>query len=227
MSPIPVLAAPILNRPDLLDAMLASIDHPVDRIVVIDNGDVVSRRDVRVIAPGWNLGVAASWNLVIKANPLAPWWLIVNSDITFGPGDLARLEATVDPDRAAIYMMLGFAAFAITRHTVNAVGMFDEGFVVAYNEDVDYSRRADLAGVPRIEVGFSGTHVGSATIYSDPLLRQWNGASHAANDAYYASKWGGHKQGGETLPTPFNRGGHVGDWRFDLERIRANTWPRR
>ena len=50
-------------------------------------------RGYRVIQPGHNLGVAASWNLGIKATPLADWWLICNSDIKFGPGDLAKWDA--------------------------------------------------------------------------------------------------------------------------------------
>jgi hypothetical protein len=180
----------------------------------------------RVIRPGHNLGVAASWNLGMKATPQAPWWLIVNHDLTFGAGDLARLEETVIPGAAAIFFMLGMAAFAITRHTINAIGMFDEAFINGYDEDLDFARRIDLAGLPRFETGFSGTHVGSATIMADPAMRTWNGTSHMANDAYYVRKWGGQKQGGETYDTPFNRGGHLGDWRFDFERYRTLTWPR-
>ena len=62
---------------------------------------------------------------------------------------------------------------------------------------------------------------------SDPVLRMVNGSTHGANDIYYAQKWGGQKQGGETFTTPFNRGGHVGDWRLDIERLRNQAWPRR
>lgn len=227
---IPALIVPVLTQPELLAGMLLSIDHPIDSVVIIDNGDVVTEPWIldtyRVIAPGHNLGVSASWNLGMKATPQAPWWVIVNHDITFGEGDLARLEETVIPGAAALYFMLGMAAFAITRHTVNRVGLFDEAFVNAYDEDVDYSRRVELAGLPKIEAGFTGTHVGSATIMSDPAFRSWNGVSHAANDHYYSLKWGGAKQGGETFQTPFDRGGHAGDWRFDFERYRNQTWPR-
>ena len=139
---------------------------------------------------------------------------------------LAKLAATVDPQAAAIYHMLGLAAFAITRYTLGAVGWFDENFHPAYDEDLDFTRRADLVGVPRVDVGFSGTHVGSATIHSDPSLRVQNGLSHTANDRYYSMKWGGAKQGGETYSTPFDRHGHVGEWRLDPERLRSQTWDR-
>jgi len=223
---IPALIVPTLNQADGVVALMESIDHPIDRTVVIDNGCQVIWGVEAVHLPH-NIGVSASWNLGIKLVPQAPYWLIANDDIAFGPGDLARLEATVDPRAAGIWFMLGMAAFAITRHTLNAIGWFDEAIHPAYNEDLDYARRIDLAGLPRHEVGFTGTHVGSATIMADPVLRQINGFTHGQNDRYYAEKWGGHKLGGETFSTPFNRGGHLGDWRLDIERLRNQAWPRR
>lgn len=233
---IPALIVPILTQPDLLTAMLDSINYPVERVIVIDNGDVVDRNiggrtmypfKVRVIQPGANLGVSASWNLGIKASATAPWWLITNHDVTFGAGDLARLDQTVEARAAVLYLMLGMAAFAVTPPTLHAAGWFDEAIFPAYNEDIDYQRRCDLAGVPRVEVGWSGTHVGSATIYSDPVLRHYNSLTHPKNDVYYARKWGGPKEGGETFSTPFNAGGHVGDWRLDINRLRDQAWPKR
>jgi GT2 family glycosyltransferase len=231
---IPSIIVPVVNRPDLLDRLLASIDHPVRRVTVIDNGDCVDtlmggRRmlsyRVRVVRPGWNLGVAASWNLGIKGDPHAAWWLIVNSDIEFGPGDLARIEASVDPRAAAVYKSFGYAVFAVTPPLVHEVGWFDEGYVLGYDDDVDYDRRVELAGLPRIEVGFTGTHVGSASIQHDPGLRHANASSHPANDRYYAAKWGGGKQGGETYNTPFNRGGSLREWDLDIIRLRQQIWP--
>lgn len=227
---IPVLIVPVLNRPELLLQMVKSIDHEVEQIVVIDNGEVlghlVDEPGTSIIPVPHNLGVAAAWNLGMKVTPSAPWWLIANSDLQFGPGDLARLDGMVDEDSDTHYFMFGMAAFALTRHTLDKVGWFDENFHPAYDEDLDWDRRAKLVGSERIEVGFTGTHVGSATIMADPELRRRNGITHAANDAYYARKWGGRKQGGETYLTPFNRGGHIGDWRLEPDRLREQAWPR-
>lgn len=226
---IPALIVPTLNQPDRLDAMLSSIDYPVDQVIIIDNGDQHFGDWIEdtfsVVHLPHNLGVAASWNLGIKLTPFAGWRLIVNDDITFGPGDLERVATTIDPARAALHFLLGMAAFALTDATIDAIGMFDESIVNAYNEDLDYGRRADLAGLPRIELGFTGTHAGSATIMADPVLRSWNGLSHGENDRYYAEKWGGRKQGGETYSLPFNQG-TLADWRLDFRRYRAQTWPR-
>lgn len=234
---IPVIIVPILTEPERLIALLHSIDYPVERVVVIDNGGVVDPHIgwreqvlplVHVVKPGWNLGVSASWNLGIKCWPLAPYFVIVNHDIEFGPGDLARLDAAVEPRANAVYYMNGMAAFAVTPPALAAVGWWDEGgFIPAYDEDLDWQYRARLVGTQEVEVGFTGTHAGSATIMSDSRLRFANARTHPANDAYYAAKWGGPKQGGETFSTPFNRGGHVGDFRLDINRLRDLTWPRK
>lgn len=228
---IPALIVPTLNQPGPLDAMLRSIDRQVDQIIVIDNGAVTVDWDMghdifldRVIRTGHNIGVAASWNLGIKVTPHADWWLIVNDDITFGAGDLERLEQTVDPASPVLYYLLGMAAFAVTPSLIDEVGWFDEGFINAYNEDVDFSRRCDAIGIERVEVGFTGTHIGSATIYADPELRAWNHQSHMMNDRYYAAKWGGPKQGGETYDVPFDGMFHRTEPR--LSRLRAQIWPR-
>lgn len=230
---IPVLIVPVLNRYDLLNALLESIDHPIDQVIVVDNGGQWAGPATpkplplgHTIRLPHNLGVSGGWNLGLKASPLAPWWLIANSDLVFGRGDLAGLEAAVDPTSNDHYFMLGMALFAITRHTLRDVGYFDENFHPAYDEDLDWHRRALLAGSKRVDPPFTGTHVGSATIRSDQALRQQNGATHAANDAYYARKWGGAKLGGETYSTPFNRGGHVGDWRLEPERLATQSWKK-
>lgn len=238
---IPVLIVPVLNRYDLLDKMLRSIDHSIDHLVVIDNGGDYGSYDpgdhVRLYAR-WdrvheasvvqlphNIGVAASWNLGMKLTPDG-WWLIANSDLEFGPGDLEVLEGQVDPDRAAIYSMLGMAAFALTLPAVRQVGYFDENFHPAYDEDLDYARRAQLAAVPTIKARWTGKHVGSATIFSDPEYAARNRETHRQNDQYYERKWGGHKQGGERFDTPFNRAPSVRAWELDPDRIASQAWPR-
>jgi GT2 family glycosyltransferase len=223
---IPALIVPTLNQD--FEPLLVSIDHEIDQIVIIDNGDRAFEDWVedtyQTIHLPHNIGVAASWNLGIKATPHADWWLICNDDITFGEGDLGRLVEAVDPAIPAMYFMLGMAAFAVTPALIDEIGWFDEGFINAYDEDLDFARRCRLAGYEPIEVGFTGTHIGSATIYSDPELREWNHRSHMANDGYYALKWGGYKQGGEKYDVPFD--GHPQNREPRMARLRAQSWPR-
>lgn len=223
---IPVLIVPILSRPELLDALLASIDHPVGQIVVIDNGGVVGDLPgVDVIRLPHNIGVSGGWNLGLKVTPQAGWWLIVNHDVQFGPGDLDRLVASVDPASPNVVSLLHWAAFALTHQTLADVGYFDENFHPAYDEDLDYAWRLRLAGATMLNLEFTGSHVGSATIYSNDEYRRRNRETHGANDRYYEAKWGGPKLGWEMFTTPFDKGGSVGSWQLDPGRIRDQAWP--
>ena len=222
---IPVLGVAYVNRPDLMVKMLQSIDVPVGRLVIVDNsadGSAPVPSGAVHIATGHNLGVAASWNLIIKSNPQAPYWCIANSDIEFGPGALTTLDETVQ-DEPAVYHMLGFAAFAITREAVAEVGWFDENIHPAYFEDNDYARRIDMLGVPYIHVPVEIGHFGSAVIGSDPHFRNENLRTFPLNQAYYIAKWGGHP-GDEKFSTPFNAGGSPAQWTHDFKRLRQLTW---
>lgn len=220
---IPVLGVPVLNRPDLLDAMIASIDAPVDRLLVIDNGGVVDRDDCEVIDPGANLGVAASWNLIVKATAGAPWWALVNADVVFGPGALEALASEMATDHPRVAMLVEFGAFGLNAATIERVGWFDEGFHPIYCEDVDYRYRCRLAGVEVVDIPNESTHVNSATYRSEPRLHQANARTYPLNVAYYQDKWGG-PMGHERFTTPFDRGGSVADWTLSLARIREQSW---
>lgn len=137
---IPVLGVPYINRPDLMTAMIESIDEPIGRLVIIDNsvdgwaekaGWIKDRfPDSVVLWPRHNLGVGASWNLIVKATPRSPWWAIVNADIAFAPGDLKSLVRAMDTQ--AIAMLFSMAAFAFSADAIASVGLFDENFVPAY-----------------------------------------------------------------------------------------------
>jgi GT2 family glycosyltransferase len=227
---IPVLAIPALNRPDLLRRCLASIDVPVDRLFVIDNspdgsmGQVADEAGVEVIDVGANLGVAASWNLAIKANAQAPWWAFANVDTEFGPGDLARLDAAMAENDVAC--LRRFAAFGLSAAVVEKVGLFDENFAPIYCEDADYEYRCRLAGVWIVDLP-SGTQElegGSVSYRSDPRLAERNAQTYPANVAYYEAKWGGPLRGGERYTTPFDRGGSIADWTLDVRRLREQAW---
>lgn len=224
-----VLGIPVLNRPDLLAACLHSIDLPV-RLVIIDNSPrgfaaEVAPDSARIVRPPSNLGVAASWNHIIRTAPQDPYWLIANADTVFGPGDLARLCAEMDKGGPRWVGMNGdWRVFGLSAEAVETVGFFDENFAPIYCEDADYEYRCTLAGVPWYFLDGGSTHVGSVSYRSDERNARHNARTYPANVAYYEEKWGGSLRGGERFTTPFNLGGHVGDWRLRLERLRANAW---
>jgi hypothetical protein len=223
---IPVIAVPTLYRTDLLTRMVESIDEEVQTLLVIDNGGrVPDDFPAKVVHLPHNIGVGASWNLAVKLTPQAKWWLIVNDDITFGPGDLARLSSVMDDGSAKIATLLGFAAFAINQRALDRLGFFDENFHPAYCEDNDMTWRARIAEVPMVEVEGHLEHEGSATIRGHDLYMHQNGYSFTANLTYYRSKWGGNP-GEEQFATPFDKGGDPAAVRLQMDRLNQFAWSR-
>lgn len=227
---IPVLGVPILSRPDQLDEMLATVDEPVGRLVIVDNGGVVSDEtierwpgEVVVIDAGHNLGFAASVNLIIKSTPKAPWWAIANADIKLAPGDLGRLAEAMPGPGPRWVGIVDWRIFGLTAECVETVGFWDENFVPAFCEDADYEWRCHLAGVVPVRLDGATEHTRSVTL-EVPRYAEANARSFPANCAYYRAKWGGGHRGGERFTTPFDAGGSVGDWRLDLSRLRDLTW---
>lgn len=248
---IPLIGIPILNRPDLLHRLLASIElDAAEAIAVIDNS--CGNREIRAVLEyysGWhplklmspfcNMGVAWSWNHFVKSFPSADYWLIVGSDIAFAPGDLETIDATARAaprDQAILHAHAG-NAFCLLPTAVREAGLFDENIYPAYLEDCDYHRRCDLLGLKRsnIEglgiVHGDGVFDGSCTIQSDPHLQHENNRTHAGNREYYTRKWGGDNEE-ERNPFPFHGPTeHPGEqvevmtyWKWDLDRRRRQLW---
>lgn len=217
---IPVLGVPVLNRGDLAERMLGSVDLGVAETLVILNGNADETRShlkghqVTFIDPGFNLGVAASWNFVVRARPAAPWWLIVNADIQFGAGDLECLADAMQKPGPRVACLYEFGAFGINAETVDTVGWFDENFHPIYFEDNDYRRRCHLAGVPVVNLISRTRHDNSATIASG--YARHNDRTFPRNGDYYAAKWGG-PPGQETRTTA----SHVA---LDRRRLVDNAW---
>lgn len=204
---IPVIGVPVLNRGDLLLDLVNSIDYPVEKFAIVQNGhdaDVVEAIDkvkqginpniksVYISIPFRNLGVSPSWNHIITSFPEAPLIVMPSSDIKFGMDDLSKImEAhTVRPE--AFLMIEGFACFAITQTVVSKVGLFDENIYPCYYEDNDYHRRMKLAQVEELLMSnLQVTHQGgSQTIMSDSFYNTANGRTFGMNSEYYTDKWG-------------------------------------
>lgn len=230
---IPVLGIPCINRPDLLERALASVDVPVGRVMVIDNSWDGLTFDVPpalqpvldVVVPGANLGFGGSVNHVIRSEPRGPWWCIANADVEFAPGDLARLAGEMEQG-AGWVGITDWRVFGLSAGAVERVGFWDENYHPAFVEDCDYERRCDLAGVERWFIEGATSHVRSVSIRSDQRYARHNARTHAANLAYHAAKWGGPPRGGERFTTPFDSGASVAAWTLDLRRLRDGDWHR-
>lgn len=173
---IPVLIVPVLANTSMLFHMLQSIDHPVEVLVVIDNGGHVSQHRLSDTNRTYikqrylwrmphNLGVPTSWNLGIKATPFAPWWLISNFDVIWPAGSLQKLSDAAGPDKLVLNSSAQpWCAFTIGEQVVDKVGLFDEGIHPAYWEDVDYRRRVDALNIEVVLEGVGVIHANSSTL---------------------------------------------------------------
>jgi len=235
---IPVLIAPVLNRPDLLAEMLDSIDVPVDRTIIVDNSPdgIALDRDVEWIRGVSSFGYPGSINVGIMQTPHAPWWLFASNDIRFGPGDLAEIASHMDTPEPRVVTgdrrdarMLRWAYGALNAATVQAVGLMDEhAFYPIYFDDDDYERRCLLAGIRWIVFNGSIEHGdgrGSMTIRSDERLADRNRITFELNRAQYEAKWGGTPTA-ETYSTPYAMSVPLSFVRPDPIARAARSWDR-
>lgn len=203
---IPVLGVPTVGEQDLLVDMLRSVRHPVGDLVVVDNSrDGVTLPDLENVERVWhlhmpsNLGVAGSWNLIVKSTPHAPWWLVVNCDVTFEDGAAERIVRQVEAIGDGILVrprpFAPWGAFAMTDGIVAKHGLFDEYYHPIYYEDTDYMRRVQLAGDP---VVFELRGVPDVSPGGSLAFRQDNpkkghherlNATANANRRFFAEQW--------------------------------------
>lgn len=220
---IPVLGALHYRNPDLTQNLIDSVpEGRVEKFVIVDNSHEASspmRHDIHMMRLRENMGVAHGWNTIIKANPHADWWFIVNNDVTLSEAAMKAMEvAMTDHD---LVLMGGYHAFGVNKMAIRRIGWFDENFHPAYCEDNDFTWRAQLAGLKITQVG-SPHHVGSATI-SNPALREKNNVTFTRNVEYYHAKWGGHMHA-EVYKTPFNGGGSIAIKEPDIDRLASQRW---
>jgi GT2 family glycosyltransferase len=187
------LIVPVLNRYDLLQRMLDSVDVLVDHLLIIDNGlgtDTLEISDkfskVTHLRMPANLGVAGSWNLGIKSFPYAHRWFIVSNDIVFAPGDLAKLSQAYRDEITLTGSAPHWQAFALGDEAVTDIGLFDESLFPAYFEDNDYMRRADFVGVNIRKLELDLHHDNSSTIKAG--YQSKNDKTFVANQRHYQSK---------------------------------------
>jgi len=165
MDKIPVIGVPIVNGVHWLERLLSSIDYPVKDVFIINNNgkdeiiDDLNKLSsmeykfidkIRVIHMPSNIGVAASWNLIIKSYLMSPYWIICNNDVSFTPGFLEEMisyrydneigltyPSSINNDYASCGIG-SFECFLIKDWVIKKCGLFDENLYPAYCEDVDY-----------------------------------------------------------------------------------------
>jgi GT2 family glycosyltransferase len=236
---IPVLAIPTLNRQDMLERCLKSIDHPIGTLAIIDNSN--SLRDFnhlfpehsqkRIVIRHPNAGVAQSWNEAIKLFP-AEYWVLCNDDIEFPPGQLALFDEVATREQescAAVVANVAASMWAVTQIGLLSVGTFDENFYPAYYEDFDWFHRCEVLGIGikqamtvNVNHGIAGTS--GLTAKKTKATKAANDQTYANNVSYYKKKWGGDWTK-ETFKTPFNDPNWPPCfWKFHPEIRKNNQW---
>lgn len=214
---IPVLAIPVLNRYDLLDDNLDTIDYPVKEILIINNGKenyIPKRQDlnVRVLNLPSNLGMSGSWNLTIKLYPHEKYWMFSSADTHWIEGSLEKLHNESGPDKL-ILTTEAWSAFTLGENVVKEVGLFDEYFYPIYFEDNDYYERVIRSSLKDSYVHgtiqVNAPHGASQTIHSDEKLRDRNNETFVKNREYFTEK--------QESNFSYNKG-------WDINKRREHEW---
>jgi hypothetical protein len=232
------LGIPVLNRLDLLAECLRRIDVPAQVYIVNNNSvDVDFQTDLARLAVQYslqvfqaprNLGVAASWNHLLRTAQKLGFdrTFVTANDFHLGPGTLGNFVTVVRSlSGFDLFLGDGFNLFSLSPRTVEKVGWFDENFYPAYFEDNDYVYRCRLAKARILEFheheqqvagqtipALVFHHVGSQTVRSDEGYGKANNWTFPEwNRTHYKMKWGG-VPGHETFKSPYGKPNR--DWRW-------------
>lgn len=210
-----LLGVPTLYCYDLLLRLLRSAEagtEKPDGYRIVDNGggfaEYVKKQkkslpaNTEITVPGKNLGVAASWNLMLKSatEPM----MIVGDDVELLPDTYAALDKLMR-DGTLLATADGWSCFAQAPALAEKIGWYDEGFVQAYYEDDDLSYRMKLAGISadKSDAGVVKRPGSATTLRMKHVERELLAAQFRRNQQRYINKWGGlpHE---ETFTVPFN-----------------------
>lgn len=185
---IPVLGFCTLNRFDLADRLLASIDYPVEHLVIVDNSGkqtwnpVVPQfvKNIWLIRVPFGLGLVGAWNLIIKSTPYASSWLLINDDAWFEPGALEIIAKETD-NSAINFVEIGtkWSCVVFGEGMIDKVGLYDENFYPLYFDDNDLERRIDFHEVPKKLIKAKVHHENSSTLNSG--FQTQNNRTYLAN----------------------------------------------
>ena len=212
---IPVLGFAVYSQFDKADRLLASIDYPVENLVIVDNSGARTWepekpeqvRNLWLLRIPFGLGLVGAWNLVIKSTPYAPYWVLVNDDAWFEPGALKIIAEQADPTALNFVDIIPeWACLVFGEGAIDKVGLYDERFYPLYFDDNDLHRRMIKAGVKENRIPAKIHHENSSSL---------SGKSNENNRTYAANQKLFNKKVNEEDYSP-------GYW--DLIIRRANRW---
>ena len=220
---IPNLVIPVLNRYDLLQRAISSVDVEIRSLLILDNGQGPTDEiaipdafaDVTYLPLPSNLGVAASWNLGIKLFPHDPLWLFSSNDAVFKPGALEEFAETGPDDVLLSPNFPHWQTFSVGENVIRNVGLFSEDLYPAYFEDDDFTMRVENSGFQLRRIETEIQHDNSSTLRAEPSFQYKNEISFANNRRRLAERRGRGETGAGVWDLDVRR---ANDWTKDLER---------
>jgi GT2 family glycosyltransferase len=212
---IPVLGFAVYSQFDKADRLLASIDYPVEHLVIVDNSGLrswkpkqpESVKNLWLLQIPFGLGLVGAWNLIIKSTPYAPYWVLVNDDAWFESGALETIAEQVDPTAINfVDIVPEWSCVVFGEEAVAKVGLYDERFYPLYFDDNDLHRRIQKAGIWIQRIPAKVHHENSSSL---------KGKSEQNNRSFLANQNLLNKKIQEEDYSP-------GYW--DLTIRRANSW---
>lgn len=190
------LGVPVLANYEGLAKLIASAERgslKPSGYIIVDNGgrlfdefsDVLFDERVDVVSPLENLGVAASWNIMLECGePI----IIVNDDVVLGKYQFEEMARDL-----ATHPFVGnsFCLFGQTPECTERVDYYDENFFPAYYEDSDYHVRLHRAGIePFWNCSEPVEHAGSWTTSRLLGSPAWLSDGVERCRKYFVEKWG-------------------------------------
>lgn len=190
-----IVGIPTLNRADLLIPAVAEYSKNFETVVIIDNGNQGLKLDypnVYVYVPGFNLGVAESWNFLAFISfymAKKDYLLLINDDVSLGYG-AEVVNAAITNCTGLAQSEYSFSVVLLSKQLYEKVGVFDTSFYPAYYEDSDYLYRMKLLGIRQDVIPALNPKVFRQSQTYEKNNKLVNDAM-ARNREIYIQKWGG------------------------------------
>ena len=212
---IPVLGFAVYSQFDLANRLLASIDYPVENLVIVDNSGLKTWepkqpeqvKNLWLIRVPSGLGLVGAWNLIIKSTPYAPYWVLVNDDAWFEAGALEIIARDADPEALNFVDIIPrWSCVVFGEGAIAKAGLYDERFYPLYFDDNDLERRMENAGV-KVQIIEARVHHENSSSLKNKT--QENNRTYQANQRLMDKK---------VIENDFSPG------YWDLTIRRANRW---
>jgi hypothetical protein len=218
------------------DCEAVVINNSVSSRYSSDLQELCAKSRVSILSKHRNLGVAASWNWIIREGISRGYdYILIGSDDThMGDRTIEAIKNLETHDNELLWHFEGWNLFLLHKKLIDVVGWFDENYFPAYYEDIDYSYRCDVVCravervcvaahdemVPRhvykqlsvrINPDIEAQHFVSQSSQYNFIFKRYINISRRLNRQYYIQKWGGDV-GEEMFVTPFNMAQEASYW---------------